>query len=62
MSKERIEKIRNWLTENETTERDVHLELEAYLVADGVEASSIASKLDKLCKAPRVNLDNHFSF
>ena len=62
MSKERIERIRNWLTENETTERDVHLELEAYLVADGVEASSIASKLDKLCKAPRVNLDNHFSF
>lgn len=62
MSKERITEIHTWLTENETNERDVHLELEAYLVADGVEASSIAAKLDKLCKAPKLNLNNHFSF
>ena len=62
MSKERITRIHTWLTENEANERDVHLELEAYLVADGVEASSIAAKLDKLCKAPKLNLNNHFSF
>ena len=62
MSKERITEIHTWLTENEANERDVHLELEAYLVADGVEASSIAAKIDKLCKAPKLNLNNHFSF
>ena len=62
MSKERITRIHTWLTENEANERDVHLELEAYLVADGVEASSIAAKIDKLCKAPKLNLNNHFSF